>query len=296
MAFYTEGKYIDALNVTEQLALEFPNETAITSYWRVCLLSRAGKTDEALKAMSAAMDQGMWWSEEQLRADDDLAPLQGLPAFEARVAECRTRHAAAQKDSKPDILIHLPTGDTPHPLLIALHGRSNSPERDFRYWEPLLKMGWMLAMPQSSQLGSPNTFIWDDKLRAREEIAAHYEKLVDHYSIDGNRVILAGFSQGAALAIQIGLRGIIPARGFLSVVPAGIAMDDFHELLVSKHDVRGYLVAGGRDPRYEMFTQIHALLNQSGIPCEMEDHPEMGHEFPKDFDQTITKALKFLLA
>ena len=59
---------------------------------------------------------------------------------------------------------------------------------------------------------------------------------------------------------------------------------------------RGYLVVGGRDPRYQAFTQIHALLNQNGIPCEMEDHPDMGHEFPKDFEQSIIQAMKFLLA
>ena len=74
-------------------------------------------------------------------------------------------------------------------------------------------------------------------------------------------------------------------------------MEDFDELLPSKHDLRGYLVVGGRDRRYEMFDrQIHALLNQNGIPCEMEDHPQMGHEFPKAFHQSITKALEFLLA
>ena len=156
-------------------------------------------------------------------------------------------------------------------------------------------MGWMLAMPQSSQLGSPNTFVWDHTARAKEEIAAQYRQLLRKYPIDEERVILSGFSQGAALAIQIALRGPIPARGFLAVVPGRIAMEELDELLLLKHGLRGYLVVGGRDPRYEMFTQIHALLNQNGIPCEMEDHPQMGHEFPKDFDQSITKALKFLL-
>jgi predicted esterase len=296
MAFYAEGKYLDALNVTGQLAAEFPAENATTSYWRVCLLSRAGKTEEALMAMSAAMEQGMWWSEEQLRADDDLAPLQGLPAFELMVAECNTRRVEAQKDAKPDMLIRLPARNGFYPSIIALHGRGSSPDRDFRYWESILHMGWMLVMPQSSQLGSPNSYIWDDTARSGEEIANHYKQLLEDYSIDQERVLLAGFSQGAGLAIQICLRGMIPARGFLAVNPGRIAIEDLDELLNSKHNLRGYLVVGGRDPRYEMFTQLHALLNQNGIPCEMEDHPQMGHEFPKDFDRSIRNALAFLLA
>jgi len=296
MAFYADARYADALNVTEQLAVEFPDEIATTSFWRVCLLSRMGKIDEALKAMSNALEGGMWWSEWQLRRDEDLTPLQGSPAFEAMVAECRARQAAAQRDSKPEVSVHLPGGDGPHPLLIALHGRGSGPDRDFRYWEPVLQMGWVLAMPQSSQLGSPNTFIWDDAARAQEEIAAHYENLRERYPMDPQRVILAGFSQGAGLAIRICLRGLIPARGFLAVVPGRIATEDLDEAIRSARGKRGYLVVGDRDPRYETSAQIHALLNRNGIPCEMEDHPEMGHEFPRNFDQSILSAMRFLMA
>jgi predicted esterase len=60
--------------------------------------------------------------------------------------------------------------------------------------------------------------------------------------------------------------------------------------------LRGYLIAGGKDPRYEAFKQVHTLLLQHGIPCEMEDHPELGHEFPPDFENSLDKALKFILS
>ena len=294
MAFYGEGKYLDALNVTEQLAVEFPDETATTSFWRVCLLSRAGRTDDALRAMSKALEQGLWWSEGQLRADEDLASLQGLPDFERMVTECRTRHAAAQRDSKPDVLVRLPEGEPPYPLLIALHARGGSPERDIRNWMPVLQMGWMLAMPQSSQLGSPNSYVWDDMQTARTEVIALVQKLLEEHPIDKARVILAGLSQGGALAIQMCLSNLLPACGFLSVAPGRIAVETLEELIPSARGKRGYLVVGGRDYRYEMTTQMHASLNQHGIPCELENHPEMGHAFPKDFDATLTKALRFL--
>ncbi len=60
--------------------------------------------------------------------------------------------------------------------------------------------------------------------------------------------------------------------------------------------MRGYLVAGGRDPHYETFKKIQALFLENAIPCEMEDHPELGHEFPADFEKSLAKGLKFLLA
>lgn len=295
MAFYAEGKYLDALDVTERLAAEFPDEAATTSFWRVCLLSRAGRTEDALRAMSFAMADGLWWSERQLRTDDDLAPLQGLPDFETMVHECRRRHAAAQKDSKPGLLVRIPSTPAPYPLLIALHARGGSPERDFRNWEPILKMGWMIAMPQSSQLGSPNSYVWDDAQTAEVEVTDLYRKLIAEYSIYKERVILAGFSQGGARAIQFCLQNIVPARGFLSVVPGKVAAEGLDELLRSARGKRGYLIVGGRDSRHEITTQLHAFLNQHGIPCELENHPEMGHALPENFERSIAKAIDFIL-
>jgi predicted esterase len=181
-------------------------------------------------------------------------------------------------------------------MLIALHGRGSSSDRNFLSWEPIIQMGWMLAMPQSSQLGSPNSFVWDDAALAKAEIANQYRQLLEEYPVDQKRVILAGFSQGAGLAIQICLQGLIPARGFLAVAPALRCVESLEDMMHVARGKRGYLVVGGRDRRYEMITQIHAFLNRNGIPCEMEEHPQMGHEFPQDFDQSIRRALRFLLA
>src|SRR5512144_2139016 len=157
-ALYTAGRYAEALTVTEQLAREFPEEDASTSYWRLCLLSRMDRTEQAVASMSQALQRGMWWGENALRDDPDLAPLQGLPAYETMVAECKRRYSEAQKNSRPELLVRTPGTKPPYPLLIALHGRMGSAGRDLVRWEPAVGMGWMLAMPQSSQCGSPTAF------------------------------------------------------------------------------------------------------------------------------------------
>ena len=296
MTLYTGGQYAEALSVTEQLARDFPEEEASTSLWRLCLLSRLGRTGGALAAMSQALERGLWWAESALRDDEDLAPLQGVPAYESMVAECKRRFSEAQVNARPELLVRLPAAQPPYPLLIALHGRLSSAARDQARWEPVLGMGWILAMPQSSQCGSPTAFSWDDAVRAREEIAAHYCKLAGQYPIDEQRIVLAGFSQGAVMSIQISLLGATPARGFIAVVPGRMALEGLEGLARSARTLRGYLVAGGRDPRKEVFTEIQSTLNRNGVPCEMEEHPEMAHDFPHDFERTIAKALKFLFA
>ncbi len=296
MSLYAEGRYDQALRLTEQLALDFPAEAPTTALWRLCLLSRTGRTEEALRLMSQSLQQGLGWEQRLLRDDDDLAAMQGLPAYETMVAECQRRRDQAQKQALPELLVRVPAAQPPYPLLIALHGRSSSAERDLHHWEPAVGKGWMLAMPQSSQCSAPGTFSWDDATLAREQIAAQYRTLVEQYPLDAERIVLGGFSQGAALAIQAALRGPIPARCFLAVVPGRIALEGLEGLVHSAPKLRGYLVTGGRDPRKEVFTHIHELLNRNGIPCEVEDHPAMGHAFPPDFDRSIDNALKFLFA
>ena len=94
LGLYAEARYDQALRLAEQLALDFPREAASTTLWRICLLSRVGRTDEALRLMSQALQQGLWWEQRVLRDDDDLAALQGLPAYETMLAECQRRRDA----------------------------------------------------------------------------------------------------------------------------------------------------------------------------------------------------------
>lgn len=295
---YGEGKFKEALAVTERLAADFPEQAASTDLWRICLLSVSGNTAGALAAMQKSLAAGMWWSEAQLRGDSDLAALQGDPEFERMASLCKERHATAQAGAKAGLLVRAPDGKGPHPLLIALHGRGSRPDQDLDHWEPVVVQGWLLALPQSSQLGFPDRYAWDDSQKAVAEIAGHFETLVKRYDVDADRVILGGFSQGAALAIQMALRNDLPARGFLCVAPGRSAAENLEPLaeVAARRGLRGYLVAGGHDPRFEGFKGIHDVLLKHGLPCMLEDHPDIGHEFPPDFAKSLENALAFLLA
>lgn len=294
---YSASNFKEALVVAEALAAEFPEETASTDFWRICLLNVSGETQSALDAMQKSISAGMWWSETQLRVDTDLASLQGNAEFERMVTICQERQSAAHADAKPGLLVFEPQGEGPHPLLIALHGRSSSPEHDLARWESVVPDGWLLAMPQSSQLGSPNSYVWDDNEKSMSEIAIHYQSLLETYHIDTSRVVLGGFSQGAALALQLTLDGRIPARGFLAISLGGGNQENLEESAksASKRGTRGYMVVGGRDFRFEMLKDIYNTLSACQIACVFEEHPSMAHEFPVDFDQTLQKAFAFLI-
>ncbi len=299
MACYERGDYTAALAVTALLAADFPNQSARTDYWRICLLTRLQKIDDALLVLEKALEVGMWWSEQTLRSDPDLEPLQGLPDFERMVAVCKERHAAAQAVSKPALVVRGPAqAARPYPLLIAPHAMGSTAEPDLGHWKNACTKGWLVAAVQSSQLAWPGAYAWNDRDKGQEEVIGQFENLCAQYPVDRSRVIVGGMSQGGALAIRLALNGSLPARGFLAVVPGMIDRQLLETWAGTARDcpVRSYLVAGGRDPRHEFFKQTCEILREHDIPCRMEDHPELGHEFPPDFEKSLEKALKFLLS
>jgi len=295
MELYRAGQYPEALRIAVQLAAEFPDDDATTSLWRVCLLSRTGRTDEALKTMAEAMERGNWWSDQPLRADDDLSPLQGLPAFESMVKECIRRRLMAVRAAKPELLVRIPSSAPPFPLVIALHGAGTTAAQCLPDWMPAVELGFMLAVPQSAEPGSPGAYVWDDLARALEQVSGQFRELLKGNEVDTERVIVAGFSQGAALAVQLVLRRRISGRGFLAVAPGRQILHDLDEIVRTGAGARGYFILGGRDRRHNSLAEIHALLNQRGVTCELEDHPELGHELPSDFRSSLAAAFNFLM-
>lgn len=296
-SLYEQARYADALVVIERLAEEFPEQKSTTAFWEICLLCCSERPADALSFMSQAMDGGLWWSEQQLRGDNDLAPLQGQPEFEKMVLRCKECQDAAQGSQSPELHVFEPEPKPAGllPLLIVLHGRGSSASLEEYFWNPAAREGWLLAMPQSSQLSSPGAYVWDDAEKTETEIVAHFAEIARKYPINAERVILAGFSQGAARAIHLSLKGAIRVQGFLAVVP-GVRLDGLESMIHAAKDrrLRGYLVAGGKDPRHEIFRTAYRLFNENGIACRMEEHPDLGHEFPKDFHQSITNATKFI--
>jgi hypothetical protein len=196
---YNRGDYAGALEIAEQLAVRYPEQAIHTCFWRICLTSRLKRTDEALRLFAEGLAAGYWWSERELRQDADLVPLQGLPEFEQMVATSHTRHMAAQAGAQPDLQVYTPdsTVPSPYPLLIALHGRGYTPADDNApYWKHACRLGWLVAMPRSSQLSWPGAYGWDDSDLAGKEIAAHYDTLCARHPVDRQRLVIAGISQG----------------------------------------------------------------------------------------------------
>jgi dienelactone hydrolase len=234
-----------------------------------------------------------------LREDDDLDSLQGLPEFERLAAICEERYATAVAQATPQLLTVEPKhASRPFPLLLALHGNNSNSETSVEYWRSAVDRGWLLALPQSSQLGDFDVYVWNDRERAIAEVREHAATIQGEYVIDPARVVVGGFSMGGGLAIWLAVSGAIEARGFIAVGPYLEDVGLLRPLIEARpgQKLRGYIVVGDQDdPCYQTSKEITALLQSYDSACEIEVHPNVGHVFPPSFEQSLAKGLDFIL-
>jgi len=84
MNFYQQGKYAEALDFVEQNADDFPQHTARTTFWKMCLLSLCHRPEDVMSVFQQGLDAGLWWAEGQFK-DPDLDAVRDLSEFKLLV-------------------------------------------------------------------------------------------------------------------------------------------------------------------------------------------------------------------
>jgi predicted esterase len=298
-ALYGRQEYTQALALLQQNAQIFPQQ-GLMYHWKMCLAVRANKPDLAILAFKEALDSGYSYPAALIREDGDLASLQGVPAYEELASLSLQRFAEVETQTRPELLVMSPAekGTDHIPLLLGLHGNSQNARLAANDWQSIVAKGWLLACAQSSQLLISDAYVWNDLERGTIDVQQLYQILNTKYTIDSKRIVLGGFSAGGGLAIHLAVTGAIKAQGFLVVGPYLRDLELLKPYLdtAAVNRLRGYIVMGLQEPPagQEIMRKIHALLNTHGIPCGLEEHPEIAHDFPADFGQSIEKALAFL--
>jgi predicted esterase len=300
---YNDKNYAEALDLVNCEFPNFPEQTHLLYFWRVCLESLTGQTDQALGTLEEAVQAGYWYNQRQLREDSDLDPLQGLPRFEGLVEICLERQAAAQATAAPSLITleprdTFPASGPPWPSLLVLHGNNSDTAAAAEHWEVATSWGWFVALPGSSQVGGPDAYVWNDWEWAKREIQSHRAALREQYNVDEKRVVLGGFSMGGGLAAWLALSGAIQARGFVLVGPWVPDMDQLVPLMEKDEArrLRGYIIVGEEDQVCrEVSLTLAEQLRAHGIPCELKVYPNLAHAHPPDFGKGLARALEYIL-
>jgi predicted esterase len=301
---YNHGKYREALNLAERAAAGFPAKDDRTTYWKACLCSRLGELGEALRLLNEATKRGLWWSEEALKLESDLDPVRGRPEFKILLSEWERLKQLAVPITKPELTVLIPPDYSPRevrPLMIALHPRGEDFEDFVRLWRQALPKGAIVAFPLSSQLLTSHSRCWDDLARSEREIAETYTQLKSRYKLDRTKTILSGFSQGAALAIYLTLKGTIRVQGFIVVAPSSTVIPSHSEEFASfikqarNPGLKGWLLVGDKDRFFERINILHSSMKQNGLKTEYNVEPGLGHDYPMDFAVKLGHAVDFVL-
>jgi predicted esterase len=297
---YRAGAAAAGLTPLAIAAEHYPENLGTILRWQLHFTASLGQSEKTLLLLDQALDDGYWFTEDTLRSAD-FAALQDDPTFEALIARCEDMRTAAQARAKPDRIVLEPQNvSPPHPLLLALHGNNDNARITSSYWQPAQSLGWLVGVLQSSQVTgfSPDTFVWTDIPWASREVKIHYAKLIEAYDIDSRRVVIGGFSMGGRVTLDIAFRGDIPVCGFIAVgtsLPEDIIEDEALWAAARARNLRGYVIIGENDAMaIEGTRRMIELFDERGIPCQAEFHPNLAHDYPDDFGQSIRRALAFI--
>lgn len=133
------------------------------------------------------------------------------------------------------------------------------------------------------------------------EIQEHYAEINRTYHIDAERIILAGFSMGGGLAIEMTLGGHLPSSGFVVVAPyipyKYIDPQSNYADFVKFRGQRGYCIVGEQDEfAAEGASALETRLPGAGISFHVESHPGLEHDYPKNFEQSLKRGIQFITA
>jgi predicted esterase len=269
-----------------------------------CCHARLGAQDKALAELQSAVRFG-YEDIQKLEQSEDLKPLRTQSQFAQLLKDavaCRDEtliiHAGKRVDRQK-----------PAPLLIVLQGLGCL-RAEVAYWESVAdNLGFVLVAPRAVTKAGPTMYGWH-RSGARDSTASDYfdlaaaGKRVDEaiaeakkrFAIDPDRVLLAGFSQGAGVALRLigdhpeRYRGAVAVCGLHQ--PPGVA---YWESILKQHPIRVCVIAGKFDRLLPRSQKVVEQLRAAGVPNRYEELDKMGHEFPADYPKRLREAIEFVM-
>lgn len=302
---YSEKKYDEVLNLLNHANELLPKDEYEKNLfelmiYKAMIYTQTNNSEGCLTVIKKLLDKGYslplhWASFNFLRKYTGYEDLSNLNR------ECIQQ---AKEKSKFKYEVHIPKSydrSKKHPLFFCLHGDGfgcNLKNTSW-YWkaEELLKKGYIVVYPQSSQLYFHNSFGWlSDPALSRKELKDCYEQLLLDYSIDETCVLIGGFSGGATTSIDIAFHNTIPIKGVIALCPGdylgNIELIDAMKLAERKTKI---VILEGDQCIDPVTKHLIKVFKESGLAYEYHINKGIGHEYPKDLAEKTLKAVEFIV-
>lgn len=270
---------------------------------RARCLANLGQNEDTFKCLERAVESG-WTMEEELRQEEAFAKLRS----DGRFARLLKRMAEIRDEP---IVVYVPPGHdctVAAPLIVAFHGRGENPHFFLPSWHEAAKeLGFVLVAPRATRtLGNGLLHVWEregaassrdiDLAAAQPLLERSLELARQKCSIDEQRIILAGYSQGGAVAL--GLLANEPSRFAGVFAQASLyAPPDQQAPPVGQlqEPKRACLLYGEFDKLQREGRQAKADLEEAGWNVRLKVISGVGHETPPENTRLQVESIEFLL-
>lgn len=294
----TEENYTQAHKMLVDVEVDFPEKRHLIRNYQVRVLAQQGEVEAAIHCFEKSLTDGYWFAGHWMNPDDpDFSNIAHLPKFTALRNESLCLLEEARAKSTPELHLYPPPKISEKvSLLYVLHGNNSNAQESYEQWQSVIERGWLLATPQSSQLMGPHAYVWNDRAIAENETRQHVATITSQFDVD--RIVVGGFSRGAGFGIVAIFSDIIPSNAFIGVTPVFPDIGDAIEPHIERAKqtgVCGYVVAGAKDFRYlPTIEDLTETLSLYDIPHQYNVFPDLAHDYPPNFPDTIADALRYL--
>jgi predicted esterase len=275
----------EALQLALEAEVRYPAKGEVP-FWLACIHCRQGADEAALAALRGGLARSLWWPEDWLFEDDDLASLRGSVAL-AEIAARSARLRAATRHVPEPVLLPAATqgADGPRAVVLALHGWGQEAGEFAAEWAGATGRGFAVVAPQSTQALTPGFFVWDDRALARQTVATQYRAASGELETGGAPLIVAGFSQGGGLAVDLALDGALAPIAGLLALSTGIedleaAPDPARLRRAAERGLRGRLVTGAEDEALDGSRALAAAAGAAGVQWPLTELAGGDHRMP----------------
>jgi predicted esterase len=300
-----DKKYTEALDLLTEGEKNLPSaedrENRFELAWiKSVLYTMCGRYGECFDLIASVVDEGYPFPISFKRFD----PLREKDGYRKLREKNDRLLAKVNAAAEPKYEVHLPDGyqkDKKYPLFLALHGHGMCNIREFqRYWRPeaFTDNGFIFAYVQSSQVVCHNGYGWmDDYEKSNRDIKKCLDAIAGEYPINGNEIMIGGFSGGAIASVNFAVSGIVPVKGFIGLCP------EEKPPAFTKENVEKAAQSGARCVFMEGELMLPVAdeeemlkeFTEQGLPFEYYINKGIGHEAPEDLDDKLRRALEFIL-
>jgi len=297
---YEFGDYDRTIELLLELEGRSPDQ-AVTAYNLACCYAMTGRKNEAIRWLRRCGERG-FARHRLVTTTDNLERVRTMPGYAEAVAriEANARESLAKfKEAAPPpdpVMILPPHYDASKPavLIVSLHGYGATAPPMAEVWQrAAAEVNAIVIAPRAIQKVRNAGYEWGELEEAEFLVFRAIEHVRTTHAIDPTRVVLTGFSQGAYVAMELGLS--FPDR-FCGIVPVcGGAVPDAAALPPAKSLPRFFFMAGDRDAALHDMQRAAAILKAHGATAKIVIHADTAHRFPEDSDAATRQALQFVL-